>query len=51
MGWRQVNSESEGGKILSTMTMETNSSPVSQPESSNLKHERLFKREVWVVLL
>lgn len=46
MGWKQVNSESEGGKILSTMTMETNSSSVSQSEPSNLKDERLFKREV-----
>ncbi|KAH6838038.1 Survival protein SurE-like phosphatase/nucleotidase [Perilla frutescens var. hirtella] len=47
MGWRKVASESGGGKMLSTMTMETDSSSGSESESLNLKHEQLlFKREV-----
>ncbi|KAG6420130.1 hypothetical protein SASPL_116649 [Salvia splendens] len=46
MGWRQVTSESEGGKMLSTMTMETNSSSGSESESPNLKQALAFKREV-----
>ncbi|XP_047945955.1 5'-nucleotidase SurE isoform X1 [Salvia hispanica] len=46
MGWRQVTSESEGGKMLSTMTMETNSSSGSESESPNLKQALSFKREV-----
>ncbi|XP_047949957.1 5'-nucleotidase SurE-like isoform X2 [Salvia hispanica] len=46
MGWRQVTSESEGGKMLSTMTMETSSSSGSESTFANLKHELAFKREV-----
>lgn len=49
MGWRHVTSESEGGKMLSTMTMETNSSSGSESESLNSKHELIFKREVWII--
>ncbi|KAK6130197.1 hypothetical protein DH2020_036007 [Rehmannia glutinosa] len=45
MGWRQVTSDSQGGKMLSTMTMDTNSSYTE--EDSSTKHEHLiFKREV-----
>ncbi|KAG8370202.1 hypothetical protein BUALT_Bualt14G0092600 [Buddleja alternifolia] len=39
-GWRQVKSDAEGRKMLSTMTMETNSS-----ESEALSEHLLFKRE------
>ncbi|KAG8370201.1 hypothetical protein BUALT_Bualt14G0092500 [Buddleja alternifolia] len=47
MGWRQVTSEAQGGKMLSTMTMETNSSSESESEALSAKDEHLiFKREV-----
>ncbi|KAL0376618.1 UNVERIFIED_CONTAM: 5'-nucleotidase SurE [Sesamum calycinum] len=47
MGWRQVTSDAQGGKMLSTMTMETNSSPHSEAEALSTKHGHLmFKREV-----
>ncbi|PIN19828.1 5'-nucleotidase [Handroanthus impetiginosus] len=46
-GWIQVTSESEGGKMLSTMTMETNSSSYTEPGASRVKQEPfLFKRKV-----
>lgn len=47
MGWRQVTSETQGGKMLSTMTMETNIS--SYPESEALSTRNgclMFKRQV-----
>lgn len=47
MGWRQVTSEAHGGKMLSTMSMETTSSTNSETEGSVMSQERrLFKREV-----
>ncbi|KAL2229906.1 UNVERIFIED_CONTAM: 5'-nucleotidase SurE [Sesamum indicum] len=47
MGWRQVTSDAQGGKMLSTMTMETNSSSHSEAEALSTKHCHLmFKREV-----
>ncbi|XP_049407972.1 uncharacterized protein LOC125871428 isoform X2 [Solanum stenotomum] len=48
MGWRQVTSESEGGNVLSTMTMETNSSESTHAralKNAPLDH-LLFKRRV-----
>ncbi|KAI3459386.1 hypothetical protein Pfo_016049 [Paulownia fortunei] len=46
MGWTQVTSDAQGGKMLSTMTMETNSSSYSESDSLSAKHEHLlFKRE------
>ncbi|KAK6130291.1 hypothetical protein DH2020_035963 [Rehmannia glutinosa] len=45
MGWRQVTSDAQGGQMLSTMTMDTNSSYTEEDLST--KHEHLiFKREV-----
>ncbi|GER39204.1 5'-nucleotidase surE [Striga asiatica] len=45
MGWTQVTSDAKGGKMLSTMTMDTDSSYVE--ELSNTKDAHLvFKREV-----
>ncbi|KAL6581752.1 hypothetical protein OROMI_005766 [Orobanche minor] len=45
MGWRQVTSDAEGGKMLSTMTMDIDSSCTE--EASSTKHGHLiFKREV-----
>ncbi|KAL6497778.1 hypothetical protein OROHE_026928 [Orobanche hederae] len=45
MGWMQVTSDAEGGKMLSTMTMDIDSSCAE--EASSTKHEHLvFKREV-----
>ncbi|KAK6122680.1 hypothetical protein DH2020_043579 [Rehmannia glutinosa] len=42
-GWKQVTSDAEGGKFLSTMTMETN----SESDYPSAKREHLlFKREV-----
>ncbi|KAL1220649.1 hypothetical protein V5N11_003353 [Cardamine amara subsp. amara] len=51
MGWRQVKEESQGPKMLSTMTMETESGVVSSDNnnnntSANSNDSRLFKREV-----
>ncbi|KAL0457207.1 UNVERIFIED_CONTAM: 5'-nucleotidase SurE [Sesamum latifolium] len=47
MGWRQVTSDAQGGKMLSTMTMETNSSSHSEAEALSTNHGHLmFKREV-----
>ncbi|KAI3469570.1 hypothetical protein Pfo_026233 [Paulownia fortunei] len=47
MGWRQVSSDAQGGKMLSTMTMETDSSSHSESKALSTKHESLiFKREV-----
>ncbi|KAI9194902.1 hypothetical protein LWI28_010029 [Acer negundo] len=47
MGWRQVTSETEGGKMLSTMTMETDSAAQTETNTSTaLQDHALFKREV-----
>ena len=47
MGWRQVTSDAQGGRMLSTMTMETNSSASTEMDVSTISQERLlFKREV-----
>lgn len=48
MGWRQVTSDREGGNVLSTMTMETNSSESTHAKAlknAALDH-LLFKRRV-----
>lgn len=48
MGWKQVNSEREGGKVLSTMTMETNSSESTEARAlKNAPQDHLlFKKQV-----
>ncbi|XP_057486534.1 uncharacterized protein LOC130772612 [Actinidia eriantha] len=47
MGWRQVTSDAQGGRMLSTMTMETNSSTSTEMNVSTISQEcLLFKREV-----
>ncbi|XP_058208479.1 uncharacterized protein LOC131321610 [Rhododendron vialii] len=47
MGWNQVTSAAQGGKMLSTMTMEKNSPMSSEMDASTMpKEHRLFKREV-----
>lgn len=48
MGWRQVISDAQGGKMLSTMTMDTASaaSPGGADVSSMQQEELLFRREV-----
>ncbi|CAN8232052.1 unnamed protein product [Cochlearia groenlandica] len=50
MGWRQVDEEAQGPKMLSTMSMETDSRVVSDNNnvtSSHSQDSRLFMREVW----
>lgn len=55
MGWRQVEKEAQGPKMLSTMSMETDSGVVSDNNNNNNNNgtsshhsqdSRLFKREV-----
>ncbi|KAK9288739.1 hypothetical protein L1049_017203 [Liquidambar formosana] len=47
MGWRQVTSNIQGGKMLSTMTMDTDSFASTETDASTISQEhRLFKREV-----
>lgn len=47
MGWRQVTSDAQGGKMLSTMTMETNSITSTDVEVPTASGENLlFKRAV-----
>ncbi|XP_057958241.1 uncharacterized protein LOC131151076 isoform X2 [Malania oleifera] len=47
MGWRQVSSSTQGGKMLSTMTMATGSSGGTEADASISSEEfLLFKREV-----
>ncbi|KAL2463822.1 Survival protein SurE-like phosphatase/nucleotidase [Forsythia ovata] len=47
MGWRQVTSDSQGGKMLSTMSMEMSSSSNFESDASSAPHDHLlFKREV-----
>ncbi|XP_047950960.1 5'-nucleotidase SurE-like [Salvia hispanica] len=46
-GWRQVSSDTQGGKMLSTMTMDMDASSYSESEALNLQDEhRFFEREV-----
>lgn len=46
-GWRQVNSDVQGGKMLSTMTMDTNSLVWTEADSPTPSQEHLlFEREV-----
>ncbi|CAA0839850.1 Survival protein SurE-like phosphatase/nucleotidase [Striga hermonthica] len=45
MGWTQVTSDAKGGKMLSTMTMDTDSSYVEEPSNAKDAH-LVFKREV-----
>ncbi|KAL8508206.1 hypothetical protein ACS0TY_018699 [Phlomoides rotata] len=46
-GWLQVTSDAQGGKMLSTMTMDADSLSNSETEFLNAKHEHLqFIREV-----
>uniref|UniRef100_A0A1J3IGG7 5'-nucleotidase SurE n=1 Tax=Noccaea caerulescens TaxID=107243 RepID=A0A1J3IGG7_NOCCA len=53
MGWRQVEEEAQGPKMLSTMTMETDSGVVSENDTSAHKSQdsRLFKRELRTVVV
>ena len=47
MGWRQVTSERQGGKMLSTMEMESDSSARTEIDTSTVAGGHLlFKREV-----
>ncbi|XP_058193185.1 uncharacterized protein LOC131310279 [Rhododendron vialii] len=47
MGWRQVTSDTQGGKMLSTMTMETNSITSSDVDLPTISGESLlFERAV-----
>lgn len=47
MGWKQVTSAAQGGNMLSTMTMETDSLACSEMDALTVPQEhRLFKREV-----
>ncbi|KAE9453172.1 hypothetical protein C3L33_14912, partial [Rhododendron williamsianum] len=47
MGWRQVTSDTQGGKMLSTMTMETNSITSTDVDLPTISGESLlFKRAV-----
>lgn len=54
MGWRQVEEEAQGAKMLSTMLMETESGVVSDNNDTSAHHSndsRLFKREVSIAIL
>ncbi|KAM7485513.1 hypothetical protein LguiA_001522 [Lonicera macranthoides] len=46
MGWRQVTSDAQGDKMLSTMSMETNSSTFSDIGASTVCQEHLLFRRV-----
>lgn len=49
VGWRQVTSEAQGGKMLSTMTMDSSDGKRARVEESTLSTQQehlLFKREV-----
>ncbi|KAJ8563567.1 hypothetical protein K7X08_032019 [Anisodus acutangulus] len=49
MGWRQVVSEAQGGRMLSTMTMDSSASKDASMEENSLSTQQeqlLFKREV-----
>ncbi|VVB01108.1 unnamed protein product [Arabis nemorensis] len=52
MGWRQVEEEAQGPKMLSTMQMETESGVVSDNgTSARSQDSRLFKRELRTVVV
>ncbi|KAJ4881216.1 Survival protein SurE-like phosphatase/nucleotidase [Raphanus sativus] len=56
MGWRQVEEEAQGAKMLSTMSMETDSGVVSDNNNDTSAHHlkddsRLFKRELRTVVV
>ena len=54
MGWREVSSDLQGGKMLSTMTMETDSAGSAETDTPSASADyRLFQREVspFIVLL
>ncbi|KAL4588310.1 hypothetical protein LXL04_001194 [Taraxacum kok-saghyz] len=46
MGWKPVSSDSEGAQMLSTMTMETNSTSTNNNANVVSQQQLLFKREV-----
>ncbi|KAH6808875.1 Survival protein SurE-like phosphatase/nucleotidase [Perilla frutescens var. frutescens] len=47
VGWRQVTCDAQGGKMLSTMNVDTDASPNSESEALSLKHDQLlFKRQI-----
>lgn len=47
MGWRDVTSDTHGGKMLSTMTMETDMVGSAETDAQNVSADhRLFQREV-----
>ncbi|XP_071940434.1 uncharacterized protein [Coffea arabica] len=47
MGWRQVTSDAEGGKMLSTMTMDVSGAEAGGADFSSRQQEQLlFRREV-----
>lgn len=47
MGWRQVSSEMQGGKMLSSMEMDTDpAAKTGTDASTNSQGNLLFKREV-----
>lgn len=47
MGWKQVTSDAQGGKMLSTMTMKMNSSSNFESDALSAPHDHLmFKRQV-----
>lgn len=47
MGWRDVTSDTRGGKMLSTMTMETDAAGSAETDAQNVSADhRLFQREV-----
>lgn len=53
MGWRQVEEKAQGPKMLSTMTMDTESGVVSSDNDTSAhskKDSRLFKREVSLMI-
>ncbi|XP_061975243.1 uncharacterized protein LOC133696957 isoform X2 [Populus nigra] len=52
MGWSQVTSDMRGGKMLSTMTMDTDSTAPIETGALNLSRDHLlFKREITVTPL
>ncbi|XP_038702349.1 5'-nucleotidase SurE-like [Tripterygium wilfordii] len=47
MGWRQVTADTQGGEMLSTMTMETDSASATNSDSRSISQGNLlFRREV-----
>ncbi|CAH9118397.1 unnamed protein product [Cuscuta epithymum] len=47
LGWKQITSETQGGKMLSTMTMDQNSTTSVEPSDLSTQNDSLiFQREV-----